>query len=99
MNQFRSGALAAVAGAVAVSAALRPAPQDEVAPFLSPGRNVYGLVLDEPDGTRSLPEVGFVEPIKIVGVRGHWALLEVRGQTRGPVWVNFDQVVSYRTDP
>lgn len=89
-----------LAAATAALVAWRPAPaQEEVAPFLTNGKLVYGLVLNEPDTARSLPDVGVVEPMKIVGVQGHWALLEVRGQTRGPVWINFDQVVSYRTDP
>jgi len=99
MNSLRSLTLPAAAALGAFAAGRATVPQEEVAPYLSAGKKVFALVLDEPETARSLPEAGPVEPITIVGVQGRWALLETRGQTRGPVWVNFDQVVSYRTNP
>jgi hypothetical protein len=92
----------AVAGAslaAALTLAARPpAPQQQIAPFVVPERAIYGLELSVP--TRDLfPTLRSIDPVNIIGVEGKWALVGFRGLTRGPIWINFDHVISYRTDP
>lgn len=78
-----------------LSAAARPVP-DDVPPDLQAGSKVFGLVLAIPTGD-VLPGVLPTTEVKVVASRGKWLLLETPNQPRGPQWVNFDQVVSYRT--
>lgn len=79
----------------------QPAPQDGVqaaAPYVTGGAKIWGLRLagTQTTAVESLSDQQFVE---IIGAEGSWALVKHQGQTRGPVWINFDQALTYRTAP
>ena len=87
-----------VLASLATLLAARPPVQDEIAPFVVPEGAIYGLQLSHP--TRELfPTLRPIDPVKILGTQGRWALVGFQGLTRGPIWLNFDHVISYRTDP
>lgn len=75
----------------------RPVP-DERPPHVEAGSLIYGLEFDRPVA-QILPGTGPVTPIKILGHQDQWYLVETPNQRHGPQWVNFDHVVTYRTDP
>lgn len=87
----------ALAGATAAAALLgvnRPA--QDLPPHVGPGTTIYGLELSLPTG-EVLLGIGPATGVRILGNTGKWYLVETPEQPRGPQWINFDQVVSYRT--
>jgi len=74
----------------------RPVASD-APPHVVPGALIYGVEFDRPTD-QVLPGTGPVTPIEIIGNQGNWFLVETPSQPRGPQWINFDQVVSYRTE-
>lgn len=89
------GGLVTVVLALAIGA--RPVAGDRP-PHVEAGKAIYGLELDRPVA-QVLPGTGPITPIKILGNQGNWFLVETPNQRHGPQWVNFDHVVTYRTDP
>lgn len=70
---------------------------EEAAPHVYEGMTIYGLQTTF-DVEAALPGMTPFVGVRILGTEGRWALVEYPSQTRGPAWVNFDQVISYRTD-
>jgi hypothetical protein len=89
------GAVAALVVTLALGAA--GPPTGDLPPHLTAGKTFYGIVFAQPDAS-PLGPLSATTPIKVLGSEGSWYLLEVPRQPRGPVWVNMDLVVSYRTD-
>jgi len=87
----------ALAGATVTAALLGAgrAPND-LPPHVDPGTVIYGLELSLTT-SEVLQGVGPATGVKILGNTGRWYLVETPDQPRGPQWINFDQVVSYRT--
>ena len=87
------GALSVAALGLLARPETRP---DDLPPHVSAGVHIYGLELTRPTD-EVLPGIGPATAVKVLGNEGKWYLLETPNQPRGPVWVNFDQVLSYRT--
>jgi hypothetical protein len=65
-------------------------------PELSPGARIYQLDATS-DSHNALDSLSVTAPIEVLEVRGAWARVKVPTLPYGPVWLNFDQVVYYRT--
>jgi len=74
----------------------RPAAVTDAPPDVGSGTELFELETSRPLNTL-FPGVGPSQALKVKSVRGSWVLVEVPGQPRGPVWLNFDQVIHYRT--
>lgn len=79
---------------IGLLASAGPSP-DGRPPHVDAGVSLYGLELANATGV--LTGVGPTTEVKVLESRGSWCLVEHPNQPRGPQWVNFDQVVSYRT--
>lgn len=92
-----SALLGAVLAAGALFAAGRPAPAlPDAPPDVAVGTELYDVQFSL--RTQELfPSLTPARPLEVKAVRGSWLLLEVPGVPRGPLWVNFDQVISYKT--
>lgn len=71
----------------------RPGPPD-----VGPGTKIYGIQLER--STSELwPTAGPATPFTVEAIRGSWLLLDSTAIPRGPVWVNFDEVITFRHNP
>lgn len=88
-----------VLAVVALVATLSAAPLQGVGPpDVAAGTKIYGIEMERP--SRELwPTAGPATPFTVQGVRGSWLLLDSPAIQRGPVWVNFDQVITFRHNP
>jgi len=93
MKHHLTWALAGATAAALLGASRAP---EDLPPHVEPGTIIYGLELSLPT-SEVLPGVGPATGIRILGNSGKWYLVETPEQPRGPQWINFDQVVSYRT--
>lgn len=77
-----------------------PAQEETVgaAPYVTGGTKIWGLRLAGLQ-TTAVETLGDQQFVEIIGTEGSWALVRHQGQTRGPVWINFDQALTYRTAP
>jgi hypothetical protein len=67
-------------------------------PDIVPGTKIYQIDVTA-DSRNALASLAVTEPILVKEVRGPWVLVEVPGLPHGAVWLNFEQVVYYRTTP
>ena len=67
---------------------------DETPPGIEPGKKIYWVQ------TRSdtLKAVVGPTPVEIIETRGAWALVNSSGINFGPIWLNFDEVLHYKTE-
>jgi hypothetical protein len=65
-------------------------------PDLAPGTRIYQLDATS-DSHNALDSLAVTAPIEVLEVRGAWARVKVPTLPYGPVWLNFDQLVYYRT--
>jgi hypothetical protein len=92
--------LLGVAAALAVSwlaSAASPAVPPDLPRQLKVGGTIFGFdVLS--GGGKGLSSLSPDSPVTIREVRGGWFLVDYPTQKTGPVWVNSDMIVSFRTN-
>jgi hypothetical protein len=89
-------ALLGFAGLVAVDARQEPPVAQEGPPDLRAGTKIYALDATA-DSRGVLTALAATAPLEVLEVRGSWAQVRLPNLPYGPVWLNFDQVVYYRT--
>lgn len=66
---------------------------DETPPGISAGQKLYWVQTRAP----SLQALASTTPVEIIETRGSWCLIDSNGINFGPIWLNFDQVLHYKT--
>lgn len=90
------GALLA-AGALFASGRQEAEPEARFLPDdIEKGTKLYELELSRPTA-EILPGATPLLPVEVKELRDPWVLVEVRGLRGGPVWLNFEHVLRYRT--
>jgi hypothetical protein len=97
LSSMALGAILALSGTWLLSA-MEPAPSGLQAGGLVAGSKVFGfnLLKGEGSGIKGLTDAS---PVAVRERSGRWALIEFPSLTTGPVWVNTDLVISYRSNP
>lgn len=89
-------ALLGIAGLVAIDARQEPLAAEAGPPDLRAGTKIYALDASA-DSRGVLTALAVTAPLEVLEMRGSWAHVKLPNQPYGPVWLNFDQVVYYRT--